>query len=91
VSNNPKPPAEPPDEQALAYMSKVDDAVVEQIAMAQVKGQKVPAFLLLPPPPRPYDRHLIHAYIPYIFTDQFAGERIPEIRFATSEGPDSVH
>lgn len=55
----PDPPPEPPEEQALAYMSKVDEAVVEQIAKAQVNGRKGSAFLLLPPPPRPYDRQLI--------------------------------
>jgi hypothetical protein len=38
VNKTPDPPPEPPDEQALAYMSKVGEAVVEQIVAAQVNG-----------------------------------------------------
>lgn len=86
----PDPPPEPPDEMALAYMDKVGEAVAAQIATAQVNGQKVPAFLLLPPPPRPYDRQLIQSFIPYLFADTYEGAPVPEIRF-TSEETDTVH
>jgi hypothetical protein len=55
------------DEKALAYMSKVGEAVVEQIVAANMNGRKVPAFLFLPPPPRPSDRQLIGARSSRIF------------------------
>ena len=90
MTNIPNPPPEPPDEQALAYMDKVGEAVAEQIATAQVNGQKVPAFLMLPPPPRPYDRQLIQSFIPYLFANTYEGAAVPEIRF-TSDETDTVH
>jgi hypothetical protein len=64
---NPKLPPTSPDEKALAYMSKVGEAVVEQIVAANMNGRKVPALLFLPPPPRPSDRQLIGAFLPYFF------------------------
>ena len=48
-------------------MSKVGEAVVEQIVAANMNGRKVPALLFLPPPPRPSDRQLIGAFLPYFF------------------------
>jgi hypothetical protein len=88
---NPKLPPTSPDEKALAYMSKVGEAVVEQIVAAKMNGRKVPALLFLPPPPRPSDRQLIGAFLPYFFSGQFAGEPFPELRFATNEAPDGLH
>ena len=69
---------------------KVSEAVAEQIATAQVNGQKFPARLMLPPPPRPYDRQLIQSFIPYLFTNTYEGAPVPEIRF-TSDETDTLH
>jgi hypothetical protein len=87
--NIPDPPAEAPEEQALAYLDYVSEAVSRQIATAQVEGQKVPTVLFLPPPPRPYDRQLIQSFIPYLFANQFDFAPVPEIRF-TSKSPDKI-
>jgi hypothetical protein len=53
--NIPSPPTEPPDEAALSYFAIVGDSIASQIAEARINGLKVPAYLLLPPPPRPCD------------------------------------
>jgi hypothetical protein len=59
----PDPPAEPPDETALAYLDYASEAVTRQIATALVDTKKLPTFFLLPPPPRPYDLQLIQSFI----------------------------
>jgi hypothetical protein len=86
----PSPPTEPPDEAALSYFAIVGDSIASQIAEARINGLKVPAYLLLPPPPRPCDLQLIQSFIPYLFANTYEGAAIPEIRFITIES-DAVH
>ena len=87
----PPPPTTPPDEKALAYLDCAGDAVAEQVATARVQGQKVPAALFLPPPPRSYDHQLIRSFIAYLFANTYTGETVPEIRFTTSNDPAKIH
>jgi hypothetical protein len=78
-------------EKALAYMSKVGEAVVEQIVAANMNGRKVPAFLFFRHLRGPLTGNSLERVPPVFFFGQFAGEPFPELRFATNEAPDGLH
>jgi hypothetical protein len=88
VTNIPDAPPEPPDERALAYLDYASEALTRQVATAQIEGKAL-AFLLLPPPPRAYDRQLIESFIPYFFVTTYEGMPVPEIRYTDKE-PDKI-
>jgi hypothetical protein len=80
--NVPPPPPDAPDEDALAYLKYASEVMADQVAAARCEGQQAPAALLLPHPPRLYDRQLIISFVHYFFIEDCGGLPVPPIHFA---------